>query len=306
MAYSFNISQHDEGRRLDKVLRRMWPDLPLGGLMRALRRGLVRVDGKKVSCSTKVMTGQLVQVPFEEPEAPRTRRAAAIEGELDSVFGDGNILVLNKPWGLLTQPAGRKDESLIGRVWSLTGDSPTGFRPTPVHRLDRNTSGVVVVALNGVSLRVLQEAFRNRRVSKIYWAVVSGEVPPTGIVDAPIVKDGATNRVRISEEGRPARTRFRRLAGDASLSLVELELLTGRPHQARIHMAHIGHPILGDPKYGDGRINADWESSGVSRPMLHARTLRFHDLPEPLEYLSGKTFLAPLPEDMRELKKIWD
>lgn len=306
MAYSFNVSEHDEGRRLDKVLRHIWPDLPLGGLMRALRKGLVRVDGKKVSCSTKVTAGQLVQVPFEAPEAPPARRASAIEGELDNVFGDGNVLVLNKPWGLLTQPAGRKDDSLIGRVWSLTGGSPTGFRPTPVHRLDRNTSGLVVVALNGVSLRILQDAFRDRRVSKIYWAIVAGEVPPEGIVDAPILKDGAKNMVEVSEEGRPARTRFRRLACDTKLSLVELELLTGRPHQARIHMAHIGYPILGDPKYGDERINSKWEPFGVSRPMLHARTLRFHDLPEPLDYLSGKTFLAPLPEDMRNLKKIWD
>lgn len=306
MAYSFNVSEHDEGRRLDKIIRRIWPDLPLGGLMRALRKGLVRVDGKRVSCSTRVTAGQLVQVPFEAPSAPPARKASAIEGELDTIFGDGNILVLNKPWGLLTQPAARRDDSLIGRVWSLTGVGPTGFRPTPVHRLDRNTSGLVVVALNGVSLRILQDAFRDRRVSKIYWAIVVGEVPPSGTIDAPILKDGAKNMVEVSEDGRPARTRFNRLACDTKLSLVELELLTGRPHQARIHMAHIGHPILGDPKYGNGRINARWEPFGVSRPMLHARALRFRELPEPLDYLSGKTFIAPLADDMRQLKRIWD
>ena len=239
--------------------------------MRALRKGAVRVDGKKVSCDTRMVAGQLVQVPFEVPSAPPAPRALPVEGELETIYGDANVLILNKPPGLLTQPAGRKDDSLISRVWFLTGQLSAGFRPTPVHRLDRNTSGLVLVALNGQSLRILQDAFRDRLVSKIYWAVVTGEIPSGGVVDAPILKDGDTNTVTVSENGRPSLTRYRRLESGMRLSLVELDLLTGRPHQARIHMAHLGHPILGDPKYGNPRINERWVQRGVSRPMLHAR-----------------------------------
>lgn len=274
--------------------------------MRALRKGAVRVDGKKVTCDTRMVAGQLVQVPFESPGAPPAPKALPVQGELETIYADANVLILNKPPGLLTQPAGRRDDSLISRVWFLTGQLSSGFRPTPVHRLDRNTSGLVLVALNGQSLRILQDAFREREVRKIYWAIVTGEVPAQGIVDAPILKDGGTNTVKISENGRPARTRYRRLESGMRLSLVELELLTGRSHQARIHMAHMAHPILGDPKYGNANVNERWAQMGVSRPMLHARSLSFRELPHPLELLSGKTFTAPLPGDMQELKRIWD
>ncbi len=306
MVYSFKISEHDGGRRLDKVLRKIWPDLPLGGLMRALRKGQVRLDGKKVSCSTRVEQGQLVQVPFEPPQKPSLPKAVPVEGELDTVFGDANVLVLNKPPGLLSQPAGSGDDSLISRVWALTGTAAAGFRPSAVHRLDRNTSGLVVVALTGQALRLLHQVFRERNVSKVYWAIVKGEVPVEGEIDAPILKDRRTNKVQISSEGRSSQTRYRCIESDRGLSLVELELLTGRPHQARVHMAHAGHPILGDPKYGEGGFNSSWSDCGAWRPMLHARSLRFGDLPEPLEALSDKVFTAPLPGDFRQILKIWE
>ncbi len=295
VSHRFRVSLHDDGRRADKVLRALYPDLPLGALMRAFRKGLIRVDGKKSSCSDHLVQGQEVVVPFEVPE--KRELPSPVRGDVDLIYSDANLLVVDKPWGLLTQPALKKDDSVATRLLTMVSPGGGFFRPTPVHRLDRNTSGALLVALNGPALRGLHEAWRDRKVLKIYWAIVAGRAPDYGEIDDPLLKEPG-NRVVVSEKGQEALTRFRRLDGDGSFSLVEIELVTGRPHQARVHLANRGLPILGDVKYGETSINAVWRRDGVLRPQLHARSLTFLEMEDPLAYLSGRSFKAPLPEDM--------
>ncbi|QTX33463.1 RluA family pseudouridine synthase [Aminithiophilus ramosus] len=304
MSHQFQVSPHDEGRRADRIVRALYPDLPLGGLMRAFRKGLIRVDGKKASCSDHLSGGQIVDVPFEVPtRAERPAGARGGEASLPLIFGDDNILVVDKPWGLLTQPAARGDDSVASRLLALSVAGEGFFRPTPVHRLDRNTSGTLLVALNGPALRELHQAWRDRAVLKVYVAVVVGDIPLHGEIELPLLKKTG-NRVVVSEEGQESLTRFRRLDGDGDLSLVEVELVTGRPHQARVHLAAQGFPVLGDVKYGSEEANRLWRRRGLDRPLLHARSLTFREMEAPLAYLTGRTFRAPFPEDMAEVIRL--
>ena len=204
-------------------------------------------------------------------------------------------MILNKPAGTLVQPDEAGGDSVISRVWGVIGSKT----PAAVHRLDRNTTGVLAVALHGEALRALEELFKNRSVRKFYLAIVAGQAPEEIMIDAPLLKDSDNNIVTVSEEGLTAVTKCSRLATDGKFSLVRLELMTGRTHQARVHMAHIKHPIIGDRKYGDFKINRLMKK--VTRPLLHAHEIEFpKNLRTSLSEIDGKNFCAPMPDDMKE------
>ena len=298
MTYTFKTSENDSGRRLDRILRTRWPQVPLGRIMGALRKGEVLLEGKPAEPSARPETGQEIEVPWE---APRTKEPGTGRADLSFVFEGKTAWVLDKPAGLLVQPAGPGDDSLVGRVWNRFPGSADGFRPGAVNRLDRNTSGLVTVALTGPALRALQEAWRERKVKKTYLAIVLGEAPSSGRIDAPIKKDPAKNRVETSPDGEPALTRFVKVAGDRELSLLRVELVTGISHQASFHLAHRDLPILGDPKYGRFAANRFWGQRGVHRPLLHAWMLEFPELPACLEDLSGMNLICKPPKDFQDV-----
>jgi RluA family pseudouridine synthase len=263
--------------------------------MRALRKGEVRLDAVRVhEAGARVRAGQELYVPWEEPG---TETVPRFRGSVPVLWKGENTIVFNKPAGLLVQPNVKGGDSVITRVWGMFGAGGQGFAPAAVHRLDRNTTGVLVVAFSGEALRGLEQLFKEQRVIKRYLAVVVGTLPEKGLIDVPLLKDELTNIVRAGA-GKTARTRYARLRGNEELSLASLELLTGRTHQARVHMAHIGYPILGDKKYGNIQANRRW-SNKVKRPLLHAHELKFPpDLTGALAELSDKTFTAPPPEDL--------
>ena len=303
MSFSLRLSQDHDGRRLDRTLRSVWPELPLSAIMRAIRKGEVRLDSTRArEPGARVRGGQELWVPWE---APGERPAVPRRGAVPILWRGGCALVVNKPADLLVQPDVKDGDSVVTRVWSMLGaaegGSP-GFAPAAVHRLDRNTTGVLIVALRGDALRALEDAFRERLAGKRYLAIVVGR-PSRELeeIDAPLLKDSEANVVRVLPEGKSARTRCRCLASDGGLSLVELELLTGRTHQARVHLAHVGCPILGDRKYGDFEANRLWRAT-VRRPLLHALELSFPDGLSPvLRELAGRSFRAPVPKDMRAI-----
>ena len=303
MSFSLRLSQDHDGRRLDRMLRSVWPELPLSAIMRAIRKGEVRLDSTRTrEPGARVRGGQELWVPWE---APGERPAVPRHGTVPILWRGGCALVVNKPADLLVQPDVKDGDSVVTRVWSMLGaaegGSP-GFAPAAVHRLDRNTTGVLIVALRGDALRALEDAFRERLAGKRYLAIVVGR-PSRELeeIDAPLLKDSEANVVRVSPEGKSARTRCRCLASDGGLSLVELELLTGRTHQARVHLAHVGCPILGDRKYGDFEANRLWRAA-ARRPLLHALELSFPDGLSPvLRELAGRSFRAPVPKDMRAI-----
>ncbi len=306
MSYQFRISKHDAGRRLDAVLRGMWPGLPLGAMMKYFRKGAVRLEGKRCAGAARVAEGQFVWVPWEEPGD--VGRAQLPDGAqrrlpLDIVYSDGHVLVVSKPAGLLSQPDVKGEDSVVTRAFFHAADP--AYPPQPAHRLDRNTSGVMILALDGPTTRALTEAFKARRVDKRYWAVVTGELPKRGRVDVPLLKDAEKKLVRVAPDGERAVTEYTRLTSNGAFSLAEVRPLTGRTHQIRVHMNHIGHPLLGDVKYGDFGTKGLLKSLGVKRPMLHARSMTLTRLPDFLSAAEGRAFRAPVPEDMcRVMEKL--
>lgn len=306
MSYQFKVSHNDDGRRLDALLRSKWPGLPLGAMMKYFRQRHVRVDAKPADASLHIAAGQMVYVPWEEPGT--VGRAETPDGRLRKLplsilYQDQYVMVVDKPAGLLSQPDLKGEDSIVTRALGYGADPE--FPPQLVHRLDRNTSGIMILAMEGQALRALMDCFKQRHVDKRYWALVNGDLSAEGTIDAPLVKDAEKKLVRVDPEGEKAVTRYFKLTGNGHFSLAEVLLLTGRTHQIRVHMNHIGHPLLGDAKYGDFDCNGRLKYLGIRRPMLHARSLTLDGLPEFLAYLNGRTFRAPCPEDFRSvLEKI--
>lgn len=303
MGYSLILSRDHDGRRLDRTLRSIWPALPLSAIMRSLRKGEVRLDSVRVrEPGTRVRSGQELYVSWEGPEERGFKRNW---GAVPLLWQGESALVANKPANLLVQPDVKDGDSVITRIWGMIGGGEAGFAPAAAHRLDRNTTGALVVALRGDALRGLERLFKERRVVKRYLAVVAGRAPERGEVDAPLLKDAEANTVRVDRDGKSALTRYRCLARGGDLSLVSIDLLTGRTHQARVHMAHVGLPILGDRKYGCFDANRKG-AAHAKRPLLHAALLGFPEgLEGALSELSGRIFRAPLPGDMRDLLAGW-
>lgn len=303
MSFRFVVTKDNEDRRLDRTLRSIWKEKGSGQLMKAIRKGHVRVNGKKVPFNYRLVREDEISVPWNSPESSRV---VSQRTELDIVYSDRNFIFINKPAGLLSQPSRKDEDSVVTRAWAshegLSGNVP--FRPAVVNRLDRNTSGLMVVALNGLALREMQEVFREKLVEKHYYAVVIGKAPSSGVIDTPLYKDKGRNTVTVREDGKDSVTRFELLATNGMLSLLDVNLVTGRSHQARAHLSWAGMPLLGDPKYGKEQSNDIWREKGINRPMLHSSCLKFHSLDGLLSELSSRTFFAPLPEDLEGLLAI--
>jgi 23S rRNA pseudouridine955/2504/2580 synthase len=267
----------------------MYRDVPLGAIMGAIRRGEVRVNGAKGRCDRRLAAGEEVHVPWSLPGAARAVSAGHCEGtaeRLRTLLRNDDVWIVDKPAGVLSQPDRSTGDSVITRAWSELSWERVDFRPALIHRLDRNVSGVMAIAMNSPTLRLLSGLMRESLVRKIYRAIVRGVPPEMGEVDGPILKDGSSNTVAVDDAGRRALTRYRRISSDGRRALVELELVTGRPHQARAHMSSIGHPILGDAKYG---------GDAARRLFLHARSLEFPNLPDMPPTLAGVLVRSEMP-----------
>lgn len=292
------ISADNAGRRVDRVLRTLWPQVPLGAIMKAVRTGAVRLDGKRTKADVRLEEGQTLYVPWED--MARAKSVPAVKHvkvpKLETLYRDENIWVVNKPAGLLTQPDKSGGDSLITRALAELKWQRVDYRPATVQRLDRNTSGALIIALTGKAQRHLAELIRVHSIRKFYHAVVEGIADESGRIDLPLLKDKTTNTVRPDKNGQEALTLYKRLFVKGKRSVVEAELVTGRPHQVRVHLSAIGHPIVGDVKYGGGH--------GAKRPLLHARRILFpmdESLPKTLR---GASITAPLPADMKEYEDI--
>jgi 23S rRNA pseudouridine955/2504/2580 synthase len=297
------VGDGEDGMRLDRWFKTHHPDLPHSRLEKLLRTGQVRVDGGRVKASTRLEAGQVVRVPPLPPSAPIAPKHALSKADRDflasiTLYEDDDLMVLNKPSGIAVQ-GGTKTAQHLDRLLEGLGDGPE-TRPRLVHRLDRDTSGVLIVAKRRAVAAKLGREFQTRSVRKIYWAIVKGvPKPPQGKVEAALVKAAGPegDRVRKARPGEQERAQSAVTyysvvdrAGQA-VSFVSLKPVTGRQHQLRAHMAIIGHPILGDDKYhGD----QDMPEGIDKRLHLHARRISF---PHP----SGEGVVditAPLPDHM--------
>jgi len=300
---NITVSGNDDGIRLDKWFNRHYPKVPHIILEKALRKGYIRVDGKRVKSGHRVISGQIVRVPplkerSENTDKPKAKispeKIAALKDAI--IYKDNNIIVINKPYGLAVQDGSKVKISLDGMLDELKFGND--YRPKLVHRLDKDTSGILLLARNSQSAAKLAEYFKNKDAQKIYWAVVAGlPKEKKGKINIALSKQDSgagKEKIMASQDGKNSITYYRVLDHAArELSLVELIPVTGRTHQLRVHMAAIGHPIIGDGKYGGKKAFLN----NVNNKMhLHARKIT---LPE---FLGKKDFTieADLPGHIKE------
>ncbi|WP_301872182.1 RluA family pseudouridine synthase [uncultured Dialister sp.] len=283
----WNIGRKEEGRRLDAFLmeRKGWSR---SFFMKALRTKKIKVNGKKMEPSYRLMEGDAVRSFVREIKKSRP---------VDILYEDENLLAVNKPAGLLSlDVTGRTEDTMLDRVNSLLAErgEKTAY---PVHRIDFNTSGILLLAKNGRAGEILDRMIKERKIRKSYLCVVKGRPSPDkGRLENQLFKDAKKNRVYVAEHtvkgSKTAITDYRVVASRNGLSLVECHLLTGRTHQIRCQMAHAGHPLLGDDKYGSKEWNRE---KGERRQLLssYKTTFDFGEEGSLLSYLSGKTIKLP-------------
>ncbi len=279
--------------RLDHFMAETVPRLSRSRLQALIKDGHILLDGAPTRASHKLRAGETIT--FDEPPVIPANATEAEDIALDVLYEDGDVIVINKPPGLVVHPAvgnmtGTIVNALLHHCDELSGIGGVE-RPGIVHRLDKETSGCLVAAKNDVAHQALTEQFAGREVTKIYLAIAAGKFPRReGIVDAPIGRHRVHRQkmaVVREGEGREARTGWRVLAEVPAGTLVECTLYTGRTHQIRVHLKHLGHPLLGDNVYG--------KPAGFARQMLHAWKLGFS------HPRTGNRIdcVAPIPEDFR-------
>ena len=277
--------------RLDRFVQAHRPDLSRSRCAQLIKEGWVLLDGQVARPSSPVRRGSVVNVVVPPPPPSVL---VAQEMPLTVVYQDAHVLVVDKPAGLTVHPGpGHPDRTLVNALLALApdlADTGSAGRPGIVHRLDKDTSGLMAVARTNAAYLSMTRQLKARRVSKTYVAVVTGTMArEQGEVDAPIARHPRhRKRMAVVTSGREALTRYRVLARLPGHTLVEAYPVTGRTHQIRVHFAHIGHPLLGDSTYGKA-------SAVVGRHFLHAARLGFYLPPNELQW---RELEAPLPEDL--------
>ncbi|MEE3453726.1 RluA family pseudouridine synthase [Dialister sp.] len=278
----WTIKKKEAGRRLDAFLMET-KNWPRSFFMKALRTKKIKVNGKKEEASYRLLEGDLLVSYVLEGE----KKASPVE----ILYEDGNILIVNKPAGLLSlDVTGKEKDTMLSRVSALL-KSRGEKEAYPVHRIDFNTSGILILAKNEEIGKLLDAAIKERKIRKSYLCVVGGTLkPPEGTLKNQLFKDARKNQVYVTEEAvkgsKTAITEYRTRAVKNGLSLIECRLITGRTHQIRAQMAHAGHPLLGDDKYGEKTWN---RKHGERRQLLCSYKITFGNMEGPLSYLSGKT-----------------
>jgi 23S rRNA pseudouridine955/2504/2580 synthase len=287
------VGEENAAQRIDNYLLRRLKGVPKSHVYRVLRSGEVRVNSGRVRPDYRLQIGDKVRVPPVRVSEPRPAKPKPLA--LPVVFEDSALIAIDKPPGVAVH--GGSGVS-FGVIESLRAERPQARFLELVHRLDRDTSGLLLIAKKRSALVELHRMLREGEIEKTYLAVVKG-VPKKGNFEIreslhKHVTAQGERRVSVAEEGLPARTQVKLLKHSNDFSMVELRLLTGRTHQIRVHLAHAGHPVLGDDKYGDFALNRQWAREGVRRLLLHARRIAFRH-PATGE---GVALESPLPEDV--------
>ncbi|MDE6031787.1 MAG: RluA family pseudouridine synthase [Oscillospiraceae bacterium] len=303
------IAKNDAGQRADRFLAKAYPNLTPPLVCKLMRKKRIKLNGAKTEPNVKLKEGDVFRFYLGEEllskqAVKRANDFHEVPSDITVVYEDGNILLVDKPVGMpVHEDNDNTADTLINRIlcylWKrgeYDPESEQSFTPALCNRIDRNTCGIVIAAKNAESLRVLNQKVRDRELVKLYLCVVSGVPEPReGTLTAYLQKLEQENRVIISDRKTPEnltiKTKYKvlEIRGEPPVSLMEVDLLTGRTHQIRAHFAHIGHPLLGDGKYGDNRLN---KQLGFRYQALCSYKLAFRFTTDAgcLEYLNGREF----------------
>ena len=311
------VNRNEAGQRLDKLLGKYLNLAEKSFLYKMMRKKNITLNDKKCCGSEKLCEGDLIRLWLAEETILKFSEVKVLHlnhsPKLDIIYEDEQILLVNKPAGMLSQKARDTDVSLVEYIiqyllesGQMQREELRSFKPSVCNRLDRNTSGLVVAGKTLPALQIMASVFKNRSIHKYYQCVVAGNIEEKQVITGYLKKDEAGNQVYISKEeaegSSPIITEYEPLARNDGYTLLKVTLVTGRPHQIRAHLASIGHPIVGDYKYGDPRVNKKAEERyRIRSQMLHSNQVVFPVLSKPLQYLSGKTYTAPLPDTFRKL-----
>ncbi len=306
------INKNDSGQRLDRFLKKYLSEASKGFIYKMLRKKRIKLNNKKAQPNTIIWEGDTIQFYLSDETLEKFRPSNQVQKSSlvpRIIYEDENIILINKPVGVLSHSANREYgnnivDSMVHYLVKKGEYNPRiekTFKPSICNRLDRNTSGIIIGAKNSTALRAMNWAIKEGHVHRYYKTIVKGRVKEEGLIEGYLWKDEKLNKVKVLKDGKDNSkrilTRLKVLKATDRYSLLEIELITGRTHQIRAHLASIGHPIIGDVKYGDRNINEYFRNEfGLESQFLHAYKVEFSKLETPLAYLNGKVFIAS-PKD---------
>lgn len=308
------VTNESAGQRLDKFLKRLLPSCPGSLLYKQLRKKNITLNGSKADGHELLNAGDVVSVFFSDETFDKFSKGEKVDvsryvnafkkfGKIDMVYSDRDILIFNKPAGLLSQSDSSGDlsinEYLIGYLLDsgdIKADELSSFKPSICNRLDRNTSGLILCSRSLQGARFLNRILSERDAEKYYLAIVKGRFEKEGIHTSHVKKDEKSNKLlfadRAVEGSVEIKTGFEVVRAEDDATLLKVRLYTGKSHQIRAHLSHLGHPIIGDPKYGGKEL------FGAKRQMLHAYEIKVTDADS---VYNGKSIKAPVPADMTKV-----
>lgn len=309
------ITSNEAGQRFDRFLRKYLKNMQLGAIYRAIRKKQITVNGNKSSEKYILNNGDIVKfnIDIEESKKEKDKSFLNIDYDIKTAYEDANIIAVEKRVNQIVHPDEGGDLSLTDEVMAYLydrgeydPDSEKTFAPSPCNRLDRNTSGLVLYAKNYETLKDINEMIREGNIRKYYFTIVKGKIK-SDIYRAYMIKNKNTNRVGVSDtykkDSKEIITGVDCVESNGQFSELDVDLETGRSHQIRAHLSWLGNPIIGDPKYGDKKLNNFFKDRyGLESQILIAYKLIFKNCPESLNYLEGKIVTMPIPSLYKKIR----
>lgn len=307
-----HVGQNEANQRLDKLLTKYMNKAPKSFIYKMLRKKNITLNGKKATGNELLNMEDEIKLFLSDETIEKFSGLGVLDTpinkpDLSIIYEDSHIMIINKPSGMLSQKARIEDISLVDHITSylllngeITKEELKSFRPSICNRLDRNTSGIIVAGKSLMGLQVMSKILKDRSIHKYYRCIVSGKILKGQKIDGYLTKNAETNKVSLSTSelanSSYIQTEYRPIAIEDGITLLEVALITGRSHQIRAHLASIGHPIIGDYKYGNKKTNDGYKKKyGITSQLLHSYRLELPEIDGELSYLSGKTFIAEVP-----------
>lgn len=310
------VAKNEAGQRLDKMLAKYLNTAPKSFLYKMMRKKNIVLNGKKCDGSEHLLEGDEIKLFLAEETIEKFSQilvSSVREQELSIIYEDEHLLLINKPAGMLSQKAKEQDESLVEYIiayllgtGALNAEGLRAFRPSVCNRLDRNTTGLIVAGKSLTGLQTMAQMFKDRTIHKKYRCVVAGKITRKQLISGFLVKSETGNQVSVHQNevaGSSAiLTQYRPLAYNQHYTYLEVTLITGKTHQIRAHLASVGHPLIGDAKYGRADVNREVKKRyQIKWQLLHSYQLELPELTGDMAYLSGQVFTAPLPQYFEHL-----
>lgn len=311
------IGPNEAGQRLDKFLRKLLKDVPLSAIFKALRKKDIRVNGKKQNEKYFLVDGDIVEVRYiqSNKESQKEKFIKVDPKGIKIAYEDENVLSVEKWPGILVHSDSNSNEptltdyvlSYLNNKGDYVPENEVTFTPAACNRLDRNTSGLVIFGKSFEGLKGINEAIREDKIRKYYLTLAKGKIKD-GLYEGYILKNTDTNISKVYDNevknSKKIAMDIKTVESNGAYSLIEINLITGRSHQIRAHLSHLGNPIIGDNKYGDKKLNSFFESKyGLNYQYLYAYKLNFREMSGKLEYLKNKTITVSLPPVFKKIKQ---